>query len=157
MLTDGQASYEPDMAELIDKEEEILADRFGVSIATARKIMAYRDIAVRHQQAQVLAQIIGLLIRSKNLPVMVHSLAIAFGLDSLNGAHSQSEIARQLGVTRALISHYVLGWRDVLAGGIGAFDCLKFRKKNSTRKKYAKQATNPILEIKRKHRYERDH
>lgn len=147
------ASYTPDMAALIDKEEEIIADELGVTLKQAERIIAIKDDAARRQQAETLALVIGLLIQSgRNLPVMVHSLAIAFGLDQLNGAHSQAEIARQLGVTRALVSHYVLGWRDVLAGGVGAFDCLKFRKHNETRKTYAAKATNPILTIKRNHK-----
>ena len=145
-------SYEPDMAELIDLPEEIIADEYGVSIAVAKRILSDREDLARRGQAQILASVIGLLIQSRNINVQVHALAIAFGMDQLNGAHSQSEIARELGVTRALVSHYVLAWRDVLAGGIGAFDNRTFRKRDSTRKTYAKAATDPILEAKRKKR-----
>jgi hypothetical protein len=149
MKTRQPDSYEPDMAELIDLPEEILADEYGVSIAVARRILSDREDLARRGQAQILASVIGLLIQSRNINVQVHALAIAFGMDQLNGAHSQSEIARELGVTRALVSHYVLAWRDVLAGGIGAFDNRTFRKRDSTRKTYAKAATDPILEAKR--------
>ena len=149
MRTRQPDSYEPDMAELIDLPEEILADEYGVSIAVARRILSDREDLARRGQAQILASVIGLLIQSRNINVQVHALAIAFGMDQLNGAHSQSEIARELGVTRALVSHYVLAWRDVLAGGIGAFDNRTFRKRDSTRKTYAKAATDPILEAKR--------
>ena len=142
-------SYEPDMADLIDKPDEIIADEYGVTIAVARRILSDREDLARRGQAQILASVIGLLIQSRNINVQVHALAIAFGMDQLNGAHSQSEIARELGVTRALVSHYVLAWRDVLAGGIGAFDNRTFRKRDSTRKTYAKAATDPILEAKR--------
>ena len=145
-------SYEPDMAAMIDRPEEIIADDYGVSIAVALRIMADREDLARRGQAQLLASIIGLLIQSRNLSVQVHALAIAFGMDQLNGAHSQSEVARELGVTRALVSHYVLAWRDVLAGGIGAFDNRTFRKRQGTRQTYAKSATNPILEAKRNKR-----
>jgi hypothetical protein len=145
-------SYEPDMAEMIDLPEEIIADEYGVSIAVARRILSDREDLARRGQAQILASVIGLLIQSRNINVQVHALAIAFGMDQLNGAHSQSEIARELGVTRALVSHYVLAWRDVLAGGIGAFDNRTFRKRDSTRKTYAKSATDPILEAKRNRR-----
>jgi hypothetical protein len=145
-------SYEPDLAELIDSPEEILADEYGVSLAVARRILSDREDLARRGQAQILASVIGLLIQSRNINVQVHALAIAFGMDQLNGAHSQSEIARELGVTRALVSHYVLAWRDVLAGGIGAFDNRTFRKRDSTRKTYAKAATDPILEAKRNKR-----
>jgi hypothetical protein len=152
MKTRQPDSYEPDMAELIDSPEEILADEYGVSLAVARRILSDREDLARRGQAQILASVIGLLIQSRNINVQVHALAIAFGMDQLNGAHSQSEIARELGVTRALVSHYVLAWRDVLAGGIGAFDNRTFRKRDSTRKTYAKAATDPILEAKRNKR-----
>jgi hypothetical protein len=145
-------SYEQDMAELIDLPEEIIADEYGVSIAVAKRILSDREDLARRGQAQILASVIGLLIQSRNINVQVHALAIAFGMDQLNGAHSQSEIARELGVTRALVSHYVLAWRDVLAGGIGAFDNRTFRKRDATRKTYAKAATDPILEAKRNKR-----
>ena len=149
MLYDSTGSYTPDFAAEIDKEEEILADEIGVTLKQARAIIKFRDDAIRREQAYMLASVIGLLIRSRNMPVMVHSLAIAFGLSDLNGAHSESEIAKQLGVTRALISHYVVGWRDVLAGKTAGFDCLKFRKNNSTRETYKQSATDPLLQAKR--------
>ena len=87
---------------------------------------------------------------------MVHALAIAFGLDELNGAHSQAEIAKKLGVTRALLSHYVVGWRDILAGNVAAFDCTKFRKKNETRETYKEKSTSKVVQAKiRKNEYYR--
>jgi len=141
------------MAELIDLPEEIIADEYGVSIAVALRIIADREDLARRGQAQILASVIGLLIQSRNINVQVHALAIAFGMDQLNGAHSQSEIARELGVTRALVSHYVLAWRDVLAGGIGAFDNRTFRKRQNTRKIYAKSATNPVIQAKQNKRH----
>jgi hypothetical protein len=152
MKTRQPDSYEPDMAELIDSPEEILADEYGVSLTVARRILLDREDLARRGQAQILASVIGLLIQSRNINVQVHALAIAFGMDQLNGVHSQSEIARELGVTRALVSHYVLAWRDVLAGGIGAFDNRTFRKRQGTRKTYSKAATDPILEAKRNKR-----
>ena len=143
-------SYEPDMAELIDQPDEIIADEYGVNIAIARRILADREDLARRGQAEILANIISYIIQSRNPNLQVYALAIAYGMDQLNGAHSQSEVARNLGVTRALVSHYVLQWRDILAGGIGAFDNRTFRKRNSTRKIYKKSATDPVLEAKRK-------
>lgn len=142
-------SYSPDMAELIDTPEEIAADEYGVSLETARRILADQHAAIRAAQGQTLGAVIGHLIAGNNLTAKVHCLALAIGLDQLNGFHSQSEVARQLGVTRALISHYVLGWRDVLSGGGGNMDCRKFRKRNSTRATYAAKATDPVLQAKR--------
>lgn len=143
-------SYTPDMASLIDTEEEIVADDLGITIDQAKRVIAYAQNLARRQQAEILAKVVGLLLTGKNLPVQVHSLAIAFGLDELNGAHSQSEIARKLGVTRALISHYVIGWRDILAGGVGGFDCTKYRKRNQTRTIYAEKAKSETIQQKQK-------
>jgi predicted transcriptional regulator len=148
-MSNYTGSYTTDMAEMIDTPEEIAADEYGVSLSVAARILADRDNAVRAAQAQTLGAIIGHLIGGSNLIAKVHCLALAIGLDQLNGFHSQSEVARQLGVTRALISHYVIGWRDVLSGGIGNFDCTKYRKRNATRATYASKATNPVLQAKR--------
>jgi hypothetical protein len=57
-------------------------------------------------------------------------------------------VARKLGVTRALLSHYVVSWRDLLSGRDYSFDVLKFRKGNATRAKYAEQAKSPFLAAK---------
>ena len=156
MLYENTGSYTPDFASEIDSAEEIAADEYGVSIQTARRILRDREDSVKHSQAAILGAIIGQLLAGNNLSVKVHSLAIAFGFDQLNGFHSQSEIARELGCTRALISHYVLGWRDVLSGGVPAFDCLKFRKHNATRQTYRDKATSKTLTSKRnKHEHHR--
>jgi hypothetical protein len=139
-----------DFAAEIDSEVDTLADEWGIKPGLAEKVIKLRDAAVRREQAATLAKIIGLLISCKNLPVMVRSLAIAFGFDNMNGYHSQSEVAKELGVTRALVSHYVLGWRDVLKGGVGNFECVKFRKHNETRDTFKRSAQSPFMEAKRK-------
>jgi len=149
VLNDEITGYWPDIAAEIDSEVEIVADEYGVDIATAKRIVAYRDGAVRQEMALIFGRVLGILIGARNLPVMVHSLALAAGLDQLNGAHSEAEVARELGVTRSLVSHYVVGWRDVLSGGTGrGFDVTKFRKRNATRATYAACATNPLTEAK---------
>jgi len=125
MLHDNQASYTPDMAALIDTEVEIIADDLGVSLFTARKIIKMREDAVIRNQSLILARVIGLLLQSNNLPATIHALALASGLDQLNGKKSQAEIARELGVTRALISHYVVGIRDILSGKDSNFGCTR--------------------------------
>jgi len=145
MIIDNLSAYEPDMAALIDTEEEILADRYNVSIKVAKMIINDRKSdGIRHA-ALILGNVIGQLLMTKNTRVMVHALAIAAGLDQLNGAKSEKQIADELGVTRALLSHYVVGWRDLLSGKEYQFDITKMRKNNSTRETYAKQATSPLL------------
>jgi hypothetical protein len=152
VLTERQASYTPDFAAEIDREDETLADRYRVSIDQARQILRDRETIQRQAEAIILGRVIGLLLSSGNLSVMVHALAMAAGLDQLNGAHSEAEVARKLGVTRALLSHYVVGWRDLLSGKSFSFDCTKFRKRNVTREIYAEKARSPLIAAKEKAR-----
>ena len=148
MLFDNAGSYTPDMAELIDKEWEIIADDIGVSIAQALMIMKLRDDAVMRNQALILARVIGIMLQSSNMPVSVHALAIAAGLDQLNGAKSQAEIALELGCTRSLISHHVISYRDILSGKDSNFDCMKFRKSQASREVFKAKATDPVIAAK---------
>jgi predicted transcriptional regulator len=74
---------------------------------------------------------------------MANAIAFAAGLDQLNGKMSQAQVARELGVTRALVSHYTVGVRDVLSGKRDTFDCTKFRKRNSSRETFRAKATDP--------------
>ena len=150
MIHENMISYTPDMAFEIDTEQEIIADRFGVSMKVANEIIAYRNNDNTKSESLLLGKIIGLLISCPNLPVMTHALAIAAGLDQLNGAHSETEVANKLGVSRAIVSHYVVGWRDLLSGKEYNFDVLKFRKRNQAREVYAKKTKSPFLEAKAK-------
>ena len=138
----SEPAYWPDIAESIDTEEEILADRFGVSIAQAQQIKAHAERKAISERSVLLGQVVGLLLNASNVPAMAHAIALAAGLDQLNGKRSQEEIAKQLGCTRALLSHYVVGVADLLSGNVHSFECLKFRKRNSARKVYAEKATD---------------
>jgi hypothetical protein len=138
----SEPAYWPDIADGIDTEEEILADMFGVTLAQAQQIKAHADRKAISERAMLLGQVVGLLLNASNVPAMAHAIALAAGLDQLNGKHSQEEIARQLGCTRALLSHYVVGVSDLLSGQVHSFECLKFRKRNSARKVYAEKATD---------------
>ena len=109
---DGEPAYMPDFD--IDTPEDILADELGTTPAVARKVMAMLQAAEVRQQALTLGKVVGLLLETNNLPVMANAIAFAAGLDQLNGKKSQAEVARELGVTRALVSHYTVGVRDVL-------------------------------------------
>ena len=143
-------SYSVDMADLIDKPDEIIADRIGVSLDQARQILEIIDEEKTEYAARTLSKVIGQLIISKNPLIMLHALSMTAGLDLLNGARSEAEVARKLGVSRALLSHYVVAWRDLLSGRDYFFDILKFRKRNSTREIYAEKATSPFLTAKAK-------
>lgn len=135
-----EGAYEPDMAGEIDTPEEILADELGITPVQARRVMQWHQIesakvATEHREA--FGRVIGFLLQGKNLPVMIHALAFAAGLDQLNGKRSQSEIARELGVTRALVSHYVVGFADILGVQV-----TKFRKKEASREVYREAQLN---------------
>ena len=148
MLCDNSNGYEHDYAADIDTPEEILADRYGVSLRVARQIIADQQSAKIREDASISARIIGQLMITKNLRVMVQALAIAAGLDQLNGARSQTEVAKELNVSRALLSHYVVAWRDLLSNREYKFDITKMRKNNSTRATYAAKAKSPLIEAK---------
>jgi hypothetical protein len=110
---------------LVMKEVISCAGRWGITVQEReRKNMA--GLAW-----EMLGRVIGLLLSAKNLNAQVHALAFAAGLDQLNGKKSQAEIARDLGCTRALISHYVVGWTDVLGLVV-----TKFRKSEASRETY---------------------
>ena len=143
------AAYWPDVASEIDRPEETLADELGTTPAVALKVMAHTEAEVRRSQSLILGKVVGMLLETSNLPVMAHALAFAAGLDQLNGKRSQAQVARELGVTRALVSHYVIGVRDVLSGKRETFDCTKFRKSNSSRQTFRDKALSPFLEAKR--------
>jgi hypothetical protein len=71
----------------------------------------------------------------RTLKANIAGLAFAAGLDELNGTRSQSEKARELNVTRSLISHYTTKWEDELKLKI-----YKFRKSESSRSVFSKSA-----------------
>ena len=143
-------SYTPDMAEQIDSHEEILADRYGVALSTAAKIAKDMEKMQWEKTAQLLSSIFSILAGHKNIRVSVHGLLSALGADSLNGFRNQTDIAKDMGCTRALVSHYTVGWRDALSfQGFPLADCTKFRKGNATRATYAESATNPVIRAKK--------
>jgi predicted transcriptional regulator len=137
----GEPAYLPDYD--IDTPEDILADELGTTPAVARKVISMLQAAEVRQQALTLGKVVGLLLETNNLPVMANAIAFAAGLDQLNGKMSQAQVARELGVTRALVSHYTVGVRDVLSGKRDTFDCTKFRKRNSSRETFRAKATDP--------------
>lgn len=144
-----EPAYWPDIASEIDRPEETLADYLGTSPAIALKVMALIEAEVRKSESLLLGRAVGLLLETNNLPVMAHAIAFAFGLDQLNGKKSQAQVARELNVSRALVSHYVVAARDVLFGKQSNVDCTKFRKSNATRKTFKEKATSPFLTAKR--------
>ena len=160
----AESAYTPDYAAEIDGEGDELAEEFFWFVQkqipaskmksdwlVMREVIACAGewgLTVRERERknlagqawEMLGRVIGLLLGAKNLAAQVHALAFAAGLDQLNGKRSQAEIARELGCTRALISHYVVGWADVLGVTI-----TKFRKSEGSR------ATYKAAQLSRKH------
>jgi len=126
-------SYEPDMASLIDQPNEIIADELGVTLAQADWVMEMIDREVKATRGIEMGRVLGWLLSGGNMQVKVYGLAFAFGLDQLNEIPSQTEIAKRLKCTRALVSHYTIAARD--AFGIKV---IKYRKSDEARHSYSK-------------------
>jgi predicted transcriptional regulator len=92
--------------------------------------------------------VISKLLESSNTRVSLHGLACAGGLDELNGFRSQAEIARELGCTRALVSHYTTAWTDYMSGKDGKFTVTKYRKSEESREVFKRTATDPFTAAK---------
>jgi hypothetical protein len=127
--------YYHDMTEL-DTEVELLCEALGVAPGLAARIKEYKDAAVAESVDWEVAQILSVVLSEftkpcKNLRARVYGLIFAAGLDSINAIHSQAEIAREIGCTRALISHYTTHWADKIRLGV-----FKFRKAESSRQTF---------------------
>ena len=153
VLYENTGSYTPDMAGMIDTEEEILADDISergnkITLRQARYVQSLIHEAGLRYQSRIIANVIGLIMENKNPAMACDCLAMAAGMDELNGVKTQSEVADKHKVTRALISHYVIRFRDSLSGGVVTLDNFKFRKSQASREVFRKQATDPFLAAK---------
>jgi hypothetical protein len=124
----------------VDRPEWILAENLNLGLEEATRVLEWHQVAVAREvdwaKAEQLNLIVSFLIKpTKNLRALVRALALATGLAELNGTHSQAEVARELGVTRALISYYVTTWADLLK-----INVFKFRKASSSREIYREAA-----------------
>lgn len=144
MLQDNHGCYTPDYAAAIDTAEEVLADELGISLAQAKAVLELFEAGAMERLGLMFGRTIGWLLqgKGKNMEVRIYALAFASGLDQLNGLPSQSEIARQLNVTRALISHYVVSAKDAIG-----IDVQKFRKSDRTRKRFRNAQLNSLCHI----------
>lgn len=133
-----EPSYWPEMADRIDREVDLIAERLGVDPLLAHRIWEYKEEAVQEQArgevARILSMVLSEFVRPcKNLRARVYGLIFAAGLDQANAIHSQAEVARKLGCTRALISHYTTEWADKFRLGV-----FKFRKAERSRAVFQK-------------------
>lgn len=129
-----------------------MAERLQCSIPVARRVVGLmREQREDHagNSRELFARVISKLMESSNTRVSLHGLACAGGLDELNGFRSQAEIARELGCTRALVSHYTTAWTDYMSGKDAAFSVTKFRKSEKSREVFKEKATDPFTSAKR--------
>ena len=132
---------DPDSAFDVDRPEWKLAEELCLGLEDAEKVHAWHLSTIAREiqwaKAEQLNLIVSFLCKpTKNLRALVRGLALATGLAELNGTHSQAEVARELGVTRALMSYYVTTWADLLK-----INVFKFRKGSSSRETYRAAAT----------------
>jgi hypothetical protein len=118
---------------LLDSEVDLICEQLGVGPALALAIKQYKDHALAEsvdwEVAQILSKVLSEFTRPcKNPVARTYGLIFAAGLDQVNSCHSQAEIARKIGCTRALISHYTTVWADKIRLGV-----FKFRKAESSR------------------------
>jgi hypothetical protein len=125
----------------VDRPEWKLAEDLCLGLEDAEKVYAWHLSTISREiewaKAEQLNLIVSFLCKpTKNLRALVRGLALATGLAELNGTHSQAEVAREIGVTRALMSYYVTTWADLLK-----INVFKFRKGSSSRETYRAAAT----------------
>lgn len=118
-MSEMEDGYLPDFADEVDRRNPwwLIAEKFDVSEALARRIWEDQQEALSAEKefiaAHVLSEIASEMIRPcKNPRARAFGLMFAAGLDELNGVHSQAEVARELGMTRAAISHWTGYWRN---------------------------------------------
>ena len=124
----------------VDRPEWKLAEELNLGLEEATRVLEWHQVALIREiewaKAEQLNLIVSFLCKpSGNLRAVVRALALATGLAELNGTHSQAEVARELGVTRALVSYYVTTWADLLK-----INVFKFRKGSSSRETYREAA-----------------
>ena len=138
----------PDDAFDVDKPEWKLAEDLNLGLEEATRVLEWHQVELARELdweiARILNKVLSELIRPcKNIRARVYGLIFATGLDQANGLHSQAEIARELGCTRALISHYTMHWVEIIKLGV-----FKFRKSEDSRKTYKDSAIRTTVDRK---------
>jgi len=131
-------SETPDMAAAIDSEHEVLMELFGVNDAQAKDIATWASCrehnAARSMQAKVLGAILGQFLGEKTADANTMFWALAFqsGVARHLTNHSPNTKAKELGVTRALMSYWQKVWEKELE-----LHDLTYAKTDEAREKYS--------------------
>lgn len=131
-------AYVPDMATEIDLPHEILAERFGLPLATAAAVSAWHTGEVEGEAnarlARDLGKIMSLLLDDEgDMVAKVWALGFSFGLIlPMNGVRNLAAAAARIGRHRALLSHYKRTWDALLGSTVRIFGkaeatCEKYR------------------------------
>lgn len=152
MLYENTASYTPDFAAEIDTEEEILADEISergnrITLKQAAYVKKLIDAASARQQARVIATIVDMVETNKKPILACQCLKMAAGMDMGSKINTQTDLAEIHGVTRALVSHNVVRFRDCLSNGTVTLDNFKYRKSNASREVFKKCATSTLKSL----------
>ena len=113
-------SETPDMAAAIDSEHEILMEQFGLHDAQAKAVAMWANqrehMAARSMQAKVLGAILGQFLGEKTADANTMFWALAFqsGVARHLTSHNPNSKAKELGVTRALMSYWQKVWEKEL-------------------------------------------
>jgi hypothetical protein len=113
-------SETPDMAAAIDSEHEILMEQFGLHDAQAKAVAMWANqrehTAARSMQAKVLGAILGQFLGEKTADANTMFWALAFqsGVARHLTSHNPNSKAKELGVTRALMSYWQKVWEKEL-------------------------------------------
>lgn len=95
-----------------------MADDYGIPLATARAILKWHQSAVKEQllshESDMLSIVVGGLISSRNVRIAAGALAFATNMAALNGLGSLTDYAKQLGVTKSIISKAMKQWKTSL-------------------------------------------
>jgi hypothetical protein len=130
-------SETPDMAATIDSEHDILMEQFGLARQQAEAVCMWANQrehdAARTMQAKVLGAILGQFLGQKTADANTMFWALAFqsGVARHLTRHNPNSKAKELGVTRALMSY----WQKVWEAELGLHD-LTYAKTDEAREKY---------------------
>ena len=132
-----KASTTPDMAAMIDSDHEMIMEQFGLVEAQAKAVLKWASNkehnAARSMQAKVLGAILGQFLGQKTADASTMFWALAFqsGVARHLTRHNPNSKAKELGVTRALMSY----WQKVWEKELDLHD-LTYAKTNEARAKY---------------------
>lgn len=103
-----------------DQMQELLADEFDLSMGQALGVMEWGRAMVRRalegSEGHMLTRVLTRLLQNKiaDVRVMLWALAYQTGVARRMVSMSPSQMAKELGVTRALMSHWMGEWESLL-------------------------------------------